>query len=229
MKRRLLLAAAAAGALASVAGCVSTPPSAAPVVVAVIGVPDPAKLAVIIQNHPNATGGQVQGLFFAAEMHTRERQLAGSLRPRAFAPAAALSDAIAEALRRPDRIVVRAPNPQRDREDFLKDYSVLGAQAAAYVDVLPREIGYWAESPTGAYRPWIIVAYRVHDSREGKVVASGLIGTGPAPPGETSSPVAQDDAFSFPSFEALTADPARAEAGMREAIRLVARALAQKL
>jgi len=228
MNRRHFLAAAASSALLSMSGCASSP-AAPPATVAVIGVPEPAKLSVIVQNHPDAAASQVRALFFVAAMQTLERQFAAALKPRAFAPAATLTEALAAALQRPDRAVVRVTNPQRDREDFLKDYAALGVNAGLVVDVVPREIGYWAESPTGVYRPWVVVAYRIHDTRAGKILATGLIGTGPAPSGETSIAIAQDSGFSFPSFEALSGDPARAEAGLGAAIRQVAQAVAQRV
>lgn len=228
MSRRHFAAAAVLSALLSMAGCVS-PPAAPPATVTVIGVPESAKLSVIVQNHPDAMASQVRSIFFAAAMQTLERQLADALKPRAFAPAAALTEEVAAALQRPGRAVARVGNPQKGREDFLKDYAALGVNAGLLIDVVPREIGYWAESPTGAFRPWVVVAYRIHDVRAGKILATGLIGMGPAPSGETSNAVAQDDQFSFPSFEALRGDPARAEAGLAAAIRQVARALAQNI
>ena len=122
----------------------------------------------------------------------------------------------------------RAPNPQRDREDFVNDYAALGVNATVYLDIVPRAIGYHAESPAGAYRPWVMVEYRLFDMREKKVMASGLIGTGPVRGGESAVAVAQDDLFAFASFEALTSDPARGIAGLRADIRQVALALAQR-
>ena len=230
MKRCRILIATAACALALLPGCASlsqleTPLSA----IALVGVPEPGKLSVTVEKHPDAHSSQTRGLFYASEIFRKEHVLANAFKPAAFAPAAELTEAFAEAFRRPGRTVVRAANPQRDREDFLADYAALGMPAGVYVDIIPRSVGYWAESPTGAYRPWVIVAYRFHDSREGKLLASGLIGTGPTPAGGTAVSVALGDPFACASFEALVADPGRAVVGLRAAIRQVALALAEKL
>ena len=216
-------------ALVLIQACTALAPTEAPLAaVALVEVPEPARLSVIVQKHPDAFASQVRGLFFAAEMGTKAHALADALKPHPFAPGAMLTEAFVEALRRPGHLVVRAPDPRRERDDFLKDYAVLGAKATVYLDIIPRAIGYWAESPAGPYRPWVIVNYRVYDSREGKVLASGLIGAGPSPAGDTSIEVAQDGQFAFESFAALTGDPVRAIAGLRAAIRQVAQALAQK-
>ena len=228
MRRLHISVAAAACALLALAACVSTP--APRQTIAVVGVPEPAKLSVLVENHPDAGASQTRGLFFAAAMQTLERELADSLKPRAFAPGAALSEALAESLRRPDRAVVRVANPQQEREDFLKDYPAPETNTATiFVDVIPRAVGYWAEAPMGSWHPWVVVAYRVYDSRAGKVVASGQISTGPPPPGEASIALAADRRYAFPSFEAVIADPARAEAGIAAAMRLVAQAVAQRV
>ena len=217
---------AAACALVMQSGCTSLP---TPAIVALVGVPDPAKLSVIVEKHPSASGSIERSMFFIAEMHTKEQLFANALKPLAFAPAAALTEAIAEAFLLPGRSVIRATNPQRDREDFLRDYAVLGISAGLYIDIVPLSIGYWAESPAGAYRPWVMVDYRLYDSLNAKAVASGQIGTGPIAPGDSVTSIAPDNQFAFPSFEALTNDPARAVAGLRAAIRQVAQALARKV
>jgi len=220
-------------ALAVAAGC-ATPP--APTVsstpastIALIGIPAPSKFAVIIEKHAESGGSLESSLFFASKMATKSYELAAALNTQPFAPAAELTDGFAAALQRPDRAVVRVAGPQANREDFVKDYAASRVAADKYVDILPRTVGYWAESPTGAWRPWVYVDYRIVDARDGKVLGSGRIGTGPLPGGEDGVAIPFDNAARFPSFEALTENPARAAAGLRAAIKQVAQALAAKI
>lgn len=230
MKRRNVLLAAVVGALAALAGCTAMQPSAPPVSrLALIGVPDPERLLVTIEKDPRASGSSERAMFYIAEVTYRAKTLAGALGASAFSASAEMTGAFEDALGRPGLPVLRVPNPRLDRTEFVQDYKTLRASAEVYVDVVPETVGYWADSPTGAIRPWVIVRYRAVDSRDGKVLAAGLIGTGPAPAGETAIAIAPDDSFAFASFDALTGDPARAAAGLRAAIRRIAQAAAQRL
>jgi hypothetical protein len=227
MYRQRVILPALACALLLLEGCASVAP---PPTVALIGSPDPARLRVTIEKLPDNGGSFERSMMFSTEMFNREFALAQMLQPPGFAPAVLLTDALADALQKPGRVVVRAANPQRDREEFLKDYGALGAKGAIYVDILPRAIGYWTDLAEGPYRPWVLVGYRVYDSREGKVLTTGLIGMGPEPRGETvSDVVAQDNQFTFATFDTVTDEPIRAAAGLRAAIVKVSQALAQKI
>ena len=209
--------------------CAGVPQSEAPPsAITLVAAPEPATLAVIIQNHPDARGSQERQIFFAAELQRKTHALTVALQPQSFLPGATLTEAVAAALKKPDRTVVRAANPRSGREEFLMDYAATGAKPGIVVDVVPRAIGYWAESLTGAYHPWVVIAFRVFDTAAGKTLASGQIGTGPPLPGETAIVVAPDAAYAFTSLDAVVADPARAVAGLRTAIQQVARALAER-
>jgi hypothetical protein len=211
------------------AGCAALAPEAANSTVALVASPEPARLRIIINKLPENGGSFERSLMFASEILNMERDLAAALQPPAFAPAAALTDAFAAALQKPGRTVVRAANPSPEREDFLKDYAKLGVKASIYVDIIPRAVGFWSDLPAGPYRPWIVVAYRLFDIREGKILATGLLGTGPPPFGETMTSVAQDDSFAFPSYAAVIEDPVRAAAGLRATMAKVAQALPPQL
>ena len=71
--------------------------------------------------------------------------------------------------------------------------------------------------------------YRDFDTRANKAVATGFVGTGPAPNDGEWTPVTSDDSFAFATFEALVANPARAAEGLRATAARVAQALAQKI
>lgn len=229
MYRQRIISAALACVLVLLTGCAALAPDAANSTLAVVTSPEPARLRVIINKLPENGGSFERSLMFASEILNMERDLAAGLQPQAFAPAVVLTDAIVDALQKPGRTVVRATNPRPEREDFLKDYAGLGVKASIYVDMIPRAVGYWADVPAGPYRPWIVVAYRLFDVRDGKVLATGLLGTGPPPFGETMTSVAQDDSFAFPSYVAVTSDPVRAAAGLRATMAKVAQALAPQL
>lgn len=229
MRSRPLVADTAIAVLLLLCGCGVAPPSASPQSLALIDAPEPSALTIFVENHPNAGGSQIQGLFFASEMQSKSRDITAAVKRQSFAPGTALTEALADALRANGRTVARAPNPIREREEFLKQYATIGATAGIVLDVYSRAIGYWSESPTGPLRPWLIVAYRLYDNKAHEVLTEGQIGIGPPLPGETAGAVADDTQTTFASFDALVADPAQAERGIRAAMRSVARTLAGKL
>lgn len=204
---------------------------------ALVSVPEPSKFAIIINKHPDATSSPVRALFFSTDMATGERRLGEAMRAEPTvgptiltALATTLGDALQEALRASRGAGVSiAPESHGDRVEFVSKYPSLQTQASIIVDVIPRAFGYRAEWPATVYRPWVRLEYRVYDAREGKITATGFIGTGDALSDEAWIAVAQDDAYTFPSFDALLADPVRAAAGLRVTIRQVAAALAQKM
>ena len=200
-----------------------------PATLALIDVPEPAKLSVVLIGHRDSTGSVERQMFYIAWLEYDEKILKDALKPQSFLPGAALTEALAAALPQTDRSVVRVANPRSERYEFLDSYASLGSKAGTYLDVVPLVVGYWNESPTGPFRPWLVLNWRVYSNLDNKVVASGVIGTGPARGDEPMFAIPPDKEFAFPSLEAVSADPARAVAGLRAAMRQVARALAQKL
>jgi len=207
------------------AGCSQTP-SATRQDIALIDVPEPPRLVVTIAGHPDAGGTQARRMFYQNDVRVAALKLTAALKPASLRAGAAATDALGAALR--GRVVhVRDPRP--GREELLDDYAAVSTQAARDLDVVPAAIGYWTAYPEGAYRPWVVLTYRLRDNATGTVLASGSIGSGPAPGDGPLAAVMPDDAFTFASFDALAAEPQRAAEGLRTTLRKVAEALAAKL
>ena len=228
--RRLAALLFAAGLLH---GC-ATNPDAVPILtpgpaLTLIESPEPVTLSITSAEHPEATGSAESTVRFAGKMRGFGALLTQATKPLEFRPGAALTEALAADLSRSGRAPARAASKQTAREEFVEDYPALGAKPGVLIDVVPVAVGYWNKYPDGLFRPWVVLAYREYDSAQRKIVATGQIGTGPAIDRNPMIVVAADDQFTFASFDALTADPQRAVAGMKSAIQKVVRALSQKL
>jgi hypothetical protein len=191
--------------------------------------PDPANLSITTAEHPEATGSAESTVLFAGKMRGFGVFLEQATKPLGFHPGVALTEALTAELSRSGRAPARVASKQSGREEFVEDYPALGAKPGVLLDVVPVAVGYWNKYPDGPFRPWVVLAYREYDPAQRKVVATGRIGTGPAIDRSPMIAVPADDQFAFASFDALTADPQRAVAGMKSAIQKVAQALSQKL
>jgi hypothetical protein len=197
--------------------------------VALITVPEPLRLSLTIAGHPDAQGGLTRQLLHSQQLAAGALDLAHALQTQSFQPGVLLDDALFGALMGGGRSVAHAADPHHVRAEFLTDYSQVKTAAARDLDVVPLAVGYWSRYPNGVYRPWVVVAYRLRDNRSGAIVASGQVGAGPAVDETPVVAVPQDDRFAFADFAALTADPARAAAGLKTTLQQVAAALAQRL
>src|SRR4029078_9283323 len=109
------------------------------------------------------------------------------------------------------------------------DYAQINAAGGRIVDVVPLAVGYWSTYPKSAYRPWVVVEYRIYDAQGRTSIATGSIGAGPSPNAKPIDTVPQDDRFAFPDFDAVRENPDRALDGLKATIDQVAAALAAKL
>jgi hypothetical protein len=225
MRISALLAVLALAALAQSCASVESAPDS----LALIDIPDPPRLTVHTVGHPEAGAGLTQEIFFTQAMAGLANKLERAVQSQALHPGKDLDDALSAALARPGRALVHLPAPQKERSALLAQPSPPSTRAAIDLDVVPVSVGYWNTWPNGPWRPWVVLTYRLRDHNNGAVRASGQIGSGPAINGEPIAAVAPDDRFSFTTFDALVADPARAAGGLRETIRQVAAALAQRL
>jgi hypothetical protein len=210
----------------------STPPAAAVrgPALTVIQPPEPFKLSMMTIGDPAAASNSLESaLIFGGKMSGFAQLLMKATASLDFHAGRVLNDALAADLSRSGRATTRLPSTQTDRREFLDNYQALGVTSGVIVDVIPVAVGYWNTYPDGPLRPWVVLTYREYDVTQRMVVATGQIGTGPSPDGNPITPVAADDRFAFASFDALTANPQRAVAGMKSAIEKVAQALAQKL
>ena len=216
--------------------CAATPPDDGMADVALIRVPEASKLTLTIDKHPDATSSLERALMFSGDVAKGEHILREALASDASAGPrfiASLSDEVRDvwlrAERKQGKRAIIVPESHFDRIELLSNYAALGAKAGVVVDVIPRTLGYWSVYPDRVYRPWVRLEYRVHDVRTNKVVATGMIGTGPAPADGEWTSVRPDDALVFASFEALVANPAQAAKALRATVDRVAQALAQKI
>lgn len=216
--------------------CAATPPNEGMADVALITVPEAAKLTLIIDKHPDATSSLERALMLSGDVAKGEHILREALAADASAGPrfiASLSDEVRDvwlqAEKKQGKRAIVVPESHFDRIELLSNYAALGAKAGVVIDVIPRTLGYWAVYPDRVYRPWVRLEYRIHDVRTNKVVATGMIGTGPAPADGEWTSVVSDDALVFASFEALVANPALAAKALRATVDRVAEALAQKI
>jgi len=230
--RMLALLVLAAGMLQ---GCATntTPvpqPSATPAIpVTLIESPEPLKLSIMMTEHPEASGGFESVMIFVGKMSAFGTALTQATQPLDFRPGAALTSALAADLSRAGKAPTRIAAGAKERRALLDDYQGIAAPAGVVIDVVPLAVGYWNKFPDGPFRPWVVVAFREYDPVQRKVVTTGRIGTGPSVDGNPMIAVPDDDRFAFASFDALTADPRKAVAGMQAVIQRVAQALSNKL
>ena len=212
---------------AALLGCATPGPTPAPL--ALIDVPEPPHLGVTIVGHPDATGALTRQLFYRSDTQKAESDLKAVLAPRGFSPGAMLGAGIAGAAARGGHPIARLADPVKEREELLGDYAQINAAGGRIVDVVPLAVGYWSTYPKSAYRPWVVVEYRIYDAQGRTSIATGTIGAGPSPNAKPIDTVPQDDRFAFPDFDAVRANPERALDGLKTTIDQVAAALAAKL
>lgn len=203
-------------------GCATQPLS-------LVEIPEPPHLAVTIVGHPDATSDVTRQFFYRADTQKAESDLKAALAARGFSAGPLLSAAVAGAATRGGRTVVRVADPVKEREELLGDYAKVAANAGRIVDVVPLAVGYWSTYPKSAFRPWVVVEYRVYDVTGRKSVATGTIGAGPSPTSQPIESVPQDERFAFDNFDAIRANPDRALQGLKATIDQVAAALAARL
>lgn len=198
--------------------------------VTVIDAPEPGNLLITTVGHPEAAGGIESTLIYLGKMAGFGRLLTEAMKSESFRPGATVTDALGDALKRAGHSSARTALKRHERSEFVDDYGAPpGTQSGLLLDIVPVAVGYWNKFPDGPYRPWVVLAYREYDPAVRMVVSTGQIGTGPSIDGTPITSVAPDDQYTFASFDGITADPKRAVAGMRAAIRKVAQALTQKL
>ena len=219
---------AAVAALAALAGCAAAPPAEPPL--ALVVVPEPERLGVYMQGHPDERASLDRALAFTAQMRAGEGELIEALQPHAFRPGALIEEALTAALSRAGRAAVRVPSPMVEREEFLREYPLpAGAgKRGRYLDVYPVKVGFWNVWPAGAWQPWVVLKWRLYDGETRRELAGGIvnggIGIGPAPGGETIATVPPPD-VSFRTWSVVRENPPAVMAAIRAAIDRVAAAI----
>lgn len=196
--------------------------------IGLVAVSNPAQYSVNVVFQPGASLGVIGVLLMAGDLGNKSKAFTQQQVDKYLRLGPELTAALAEELAAAGSFqVVAVDGGTAARTGFLKQYPPV--ECDAYLDVVIRRAGYWAQYSSSPLLPTMFVPVRLVDARAKTVLFSKevFLTDGHVPDGATQ--VYPDANFAFESFAALKADPERAGEGLKQAARMVARQIVSDL
>lgn len=197
--------------------------------IAVIRSPEPKTYTVMNFGHPGMAFGLIGGLVAAADQNSRQERLTQAVKEKSPIPTSGtLADSIATRLARQGFEAKVEDGPWEESDGRYKlDFEKINSSADTVLVVTPTIVGFIATGVTSDYFPTVtaVVTLLGKDRKEQLYRGFHAAGWGPAADGwrHTSPKV------TFPNFDALMADPAKAAGALSDAASEVAETVAQDL
>jgi hypothetical protein len=177
---------------------------------------------VYMAHHPGMSFGLIGGIIAAADMQSKSSEFTAKLKEREFDFAARLTDAIEAELLRQNFKVTRV-NVTREKPELLTDYSVVKAEADAYLDWVINWQGYLTAAATTDYTPSARVAFRLVTPQKKEVIYSELIGYGFQIGASQAVTLPADAKYTYSNFSKLISSIDEAVAGLSEGVPLISK------
>jgi hypothetical protein len=195
--------------------------------VAPVGIPDRAEVTIM---NPIGSGFGVLGSLIETRREAAaSAEMTGVLAKAHYEFGAALTNAVAIAMRRAGFTVNRGEGvrPPKEREKFLSEYPKR-AQVDAYLDVYAPYVGFQALRSSAEYRPHIEIVARLVDTRGATLFQRRIIYGTSSVEDEDALVVGGEDNSIFRDRDSLQSNPLTTARALQGAIDSVAWELARQ-
>lgn len=190
----------------------------------------PDFVAVRMMVHPGESLGLLGLLVAEGDMDGKTTAFTRLMRTRGFRSGAGFEQQLQAGLVAAGYRVRRIPTPRGDAEDgYRRQYPVADGSVDAYLDLYSDLIGYTAAGGGTPYRPTVSLNLRLVRAADHRVLYQDRIEYNAFGDGDGAITLDPSRGYEFAAFEALMAQPEKAQEGLQTAMRAAGNEVARQL
>ncbi|HEX5314745.1 MAG TPA: hypothetical protein VFX38_07585 [Gammaproteobacteria bacterium] len=188
----------------------------------------PPGFTVSIRTPVGASFGLIGGAIAAGEINEKSAEFTKAVAAQGFSVQQALTEQLKADLEAEGYAVDLVP-ATRSGDSFLRSYPQ-GSGGEAWLDVVVKDhsVGYRAAGNKTSYYPYVLVSAQLVGPGGGVLYSQQLV-YNPIHPPKNARTIAPSGEYAYANFDQLMADPARATAGLKQAVAQIAAAIAADL